>query len=108
MPGTYYTTTVEDYLHWPESNLVDPLERKWMGPLAITLQVASAPFVLGRLYLRLSSHSVSAGWDDAFIFAAWVRWVEYEFAFAQLLMGYPSTDFFHSIHYHCMHRAVAT
>lgn len=72
MPGTYYDTTVEEYLHWPKANYIDPVERTWLAPYAIVMQIIATICVFGRIFLRTRGRAMPSGWDDYFILAAWV------------------------------------
>lgn len=73
MPGVFHTTTLQEIASWPKPNYVDPVERTWLPPYAITLCAVGCVFTAGRIYLRSTKRPSAFGWDDAAIIIACVR-----------------------------------
>lgn len=70
MPGTYHTTTVQEYLEWPPANYTNPENRTWLAPYSIVLLFVGTLCTFGRLWIR--SRNRWPPWDDYFLFLAWV------------------------------------
>lgn len=75
MPGNLNTPSLQEISQWPTPQYSNsPEQRSWLGAFALTWQILSSIFVLGRLYLRIDKRSGAGafGLDDGCILVAWI------------------------------------